>query len=46
MNNELFIEDSASGLWNMDSVIILPGLYPVTYSHSSNGSTVINVRTY
>ncbi len=43
---EFYIGDVASELFNRDSVIILPGRYPLTYSHSDNGSTVIRVRTY
>jgi len=43
---EYYIGDAASELFDRDSVIILPGRYPLTYSHSDNGSTVICVRTY
>jgi hypothetical protein len=43
---EFYIGDAASELFNKDSVIILPGIYPLTYSHSDNGSSVIRVRTY
>jgi hypothetical protein len=44
--DEFYIGDAASEVFNRDSVIILPGIYPLTYSHSDNGSTVIRVRTY
>jgi len=46
VSQSFFIGSAASNLFNRDSVIILNGNYPVTYSHSQNGSTIIKVRTY
>jgi hypothetical protein len=43
---DVFIGDLASTTFQKDSVILLQGHYPVSYTHSKNGTTVVDVRTY
>ena len=43
---DVYIGDLASSIFGKDSVIILQGNYPVSYTHSQNGTTVIDVRTF
>jgi hypothetical protein len=45
VSQSFFIGTDASNLFNKDSVIILEGQYPISYSHSHNGSTVVAVKT-
>jgi|GEM_PF-1373664 len=40
------IGGSASALFAKDSIIVLQGVYPVSFTHGRNGSTVVNVRSY
>jgi hypothetical protein len=37
---------SASALFVKDSIIVLQGVYPVSFTHGRNGSTVVNVKSY
>ncbi|MCF8307665.1 MAG: hypothetical protein K9I68_01515 [Bacteroidales bacterium] len=51
-NDTLFVDqdynigDEASELYNKDSIIIEKGAYPVTYSQSKNGSTIVDIKSY
>ncbi len=40
------IGGSASVLFEKDSIIVLQGVYPVSYTHSRNGSTIVDVLSY
>ncbi len=37
---------SASAIFVKDSIIVLQGVYPVSFTHGRNGSTVVNVKSY
>jgi hypothetical protein len=45
ISDSLSIGNSASSLFNKSSITILPGAYPVSFTHSRNGSTIVNVRS-
>ncbi len=40
------IGGSASELFEKDSIIVLQGVYPVSFTHGRNGSTVVDVISY
>lgn len=40
------IGGSASELFNKDSIIVRRGVYPVSFSHGRNGSTIVKVLSY
>lgn len=44
--NDFNIGGSASALFQKDSIIILQGVYPVSFSHGRNGSAVVDVVSY
>jgi|AntRauTorcE11898_2_1112593.scaffolds.fasta_scaffold07692_1 hypothetical protein len=51
-NDTLFVDqdynigDDAAALYAKDSIIIEDGAYPVSYSQSSNGSTIVDIKSY
>ncbi len=51
-NDSLYIPENinigplASEVFDKDSVILLQGIYPVSYTHSLNGSTIVEVDVY
>jgi len=42
----LNIGNSASALFEKDSIIVLQGVYPVSFTQGRNGSTVVDIRSY
>lgn len=46
VKNNFFIGPDASNIFAKDSIFVLKGNYPVSYSHGRNGTTLLNVKTY
>ncbi len=38
--------EAVSEMFKKDSIIMLKGVYPVSFSHGRNGATIVNVITY